>query len=401
MKLAHLGVFGYSVLLMIGCSKQEVDKANANGQMDISLSKNDRNKNAKNLVASTYAGTGDAGVVDGPVGLARFNRPGEMINSRSGDIYVTDVRSDGRSCIRKITKDGIVSTLNTPSLRLAISITIDRDRLIQEALGATMEREVVRPNFLYVLDTTQHAIFKLNTETGEESAIRMERQADVPTIFMPMLPGLLPEIDPDENERLEQEIRDLLAIFYDSQNVPYLGKIAPDGKMTRICSIPDGSVNGGPRPHYAMASDQGDLYMAVATTQKMSLYRLMRQPAKSMVKERKVVAIPGYREENFRLLLLKSVPLNNPSNDAFHMTAANGHFYFDDNGLMSPAPDLTELVPENWWWLRYSPGFQNGPMGTAKFDHPQGICLDQNGDILVADEGNHVIRKISQKLSVF
>jgi streptogramin lyase len=40
-------------------------------------------------------------------------------------------------------------------------------------------------------------------------------------------------------------------------------------------------------------------------------------------------------------------------------------------------------------------GFSNAPGTLAKFSSPSGLCIDQAGNLYVADTGNHVIRKIS------
>jgi len=43
----------------------------------------------------------------------------------------------------------------------------------------------------------------------------------------------------------------------------------------------------------------------------------------------------------------------------------------------------------------FSPGNSDGPASTAKFDHPYSIALDDAGNLIIADEFNHKIRKLS------
>jgi len=40
-------------------------------------------------------------------------------------------------------------------------------------------------------------------------------------------------------------------------------------------------------------------------------------------------------------------------------------------------------------------GFKNDALASAEFNHPQGLVIDQNGNIYVADSGNNVIREIT------
>jgi sugar lactone lactonase YvrE len=59
-------------------------------------------------VVSAFAGNGKRGHVDGPPSVAEFNVPIRMGADSKGNIYIGDT---GDSRVRKITPDGIVSTV--------------------------------------------------------------------------------------------------------------------------------------------------------------------------------------------------------------------------------------------------------------------------------------------------
>ena len=42
-----------------------------------------------------------------------------------------------------------------------------------------------------------------------------------------------------------------------------------------------------------------------------------------------------------------------------------------------------------------SPGYSDGPANSAMFDTPSGVAVDKDGNLFIADTGNHAIRKIS------
>lgn len=57
---------------------------------------------------STFAGTGGAGLIDGPSGAAKFDQPGGLAIASNGDIIVADVKNNA---IRRIDEGGNVTTI--------------------------------------------------------------------------------------------------------------------------------------------------------------------------------------------------------------------------------------------------------------------------------------------------
>lgn len=74
-------------------------------------------------------------------------------------------------------------------------------------------------------------------------------------------------------------------------------------------------------------------------------------------------------------------------------TASDGTIYVADAGsaqrIRRIAPDGTVVTIAGG-----EPGYRDGPGPDARFDTPSGLALDHEGGILVADTGNHVIRRI-------
>ncbi len=74
---------------------------------------------------------------------------------------------------------------------------------------------------------------------------------------------------------------------------------------------------------------------------------------------------------------------------------ASGALFFTDSAnqvIRKLAPDglVTTFAGRTG-----SPGFSDGIGSSARFSNPSGLCFDDTGNLLVADTGNHIIRKIS------
>lgn len=62
----------------------------------------------RNNIMTPYAGSGTKGYLDGPANLAQFNNPCQICFDKDGILYVADTDN---YCVRKISADGIVSTV--------------------------------------------------------------------------------------------------------------------------------------------------------------------------------------------------------------------------------------------------------------------------------------------------
>ncbi len=98
---------------------------------------------------STVAGNGNRGLVNGAAANAEFSFPTDLVVDAVGNIYVMD---GNNSCVRKITPQGMVSTLGNAVFPYPQSVTVDAD------------------GNLYIADTDSHVIRKM-TAAGVISII--------------------------------------------------------------------------------------------------------------------------------------------------------------------------------------------------------------------------------------
>ncbi|SFP28692.1 NHL repeat-containing protein [Variovorax sp. 770b2] len=83
--------------------------ADAAGNLFVADSDNNRIRKVTQAgVVTTFAGSGAAGAADGAAASATFQRPGGVAFDPAGNLYVADT---GNSILRKITPEGVVSTV--------------------------------------------------------------------------------------------------------------------------------------------------------------------------------------------------------------------------------------------------------------------------------------------------
>ena len=105
-------------------------------------------------VVSTLAGSGSAGSADGRGTAASFNLPGGLTVDLSGNIYVAEI---GNNKIRKITPDGLVSTLAGTGGAGAVDGP-GANASFNQPYGVTVDRNGV----LYVADKGNNTIRRIS-----------------------------------------------------------------------------------------------------------------------------------------------------------------------------------------------------------------------------------------------
>ena len=246
--------------------------------------------NAQIGEVTTFAGSGTAGAVDGMGTAASFNMPPGIVATDKDTLYVADY---GNNLIRKISPDGLVTTLATGVIEPAI-ITLDKD------------------GNLYVSEWTGHRIIKI-TPAGLVSTFAgsgNEGQADgVGTAASFNKPAGI-AFDKDGNLYVSDTVLNLIR------------KITPEGVVSTFYN---GEELNGAR---GIAFDKdGNLFVA----------------------------------NTFKHVISK----------------------IDQNGILTTFAGTGEV------------GYTDGSLSSALFNQPNAIMFLENGDMLVSDRKNHVIRKIS------
>ena len=105
---------------------------------------------------STIAGGAQAGKADGPAATARFDTPVALALADNGDLYIAD---SGNNAVRKLSKDGQVSTL-------AVADDKERDALLRRPVAIA----VTHDNFVYIASGAHGRLAQI-TPAGEVLAL--------------------------------------------------------------------------------------------------------------------------------------------------------------------------------------------------------------------------------------
>lgn len=330
---------------------------------------------------STFAGSGAAGIADGPAASASFLEPEGLAIAPNGDAYVADAAAQR---IRRISPAGVVSTV-------AGSGSIDASHLYVRggfADGPAATARFDQPSAvaisthgaIVVADRGNHCLReiaggKVSTFAGQCRASGNADGANAAARFTAPL-----------------------GLAYDSSGTLYVAdygtgirKVAPGG-TTSTLHVPSpwdkhvDKVTGvsvyeghGKRILWA-ATDDGVLYVDLDDSTSVAFYEAEMPESQNDAN----VRIEGYRflGEPYAVVGIS------PTKIVYTDISTNAVRFVSDYlaGTLAGQPSENEQFAAG--------GFRDGSTGTARLDAPMGIARRGDGSFLVSDSGNRRIRLV-------
>ncbi len=328
----------------------------------------------------TVAGSpGKAGHKDAVEQDALFNEPWGIAVDKDGNAYVTDTKNH---CIRKITPAFVVTTLaGTPGA------SGHKDGAGKTAQFSEPKGIAIDPSGeIYVCDTGNHCVRKVSA-AGVVSTLA----------GVPASPGF--KNGPGEVAQFDTPI----GIAYNPDGALYVSDFGNDRirlvSKKGVVSNFAGAVPPAPPPTPQLLDGPG-------------AFALFDGPQGILVDDAKDLFVAEEGNHSLRKILLENVvttewgsTVPGDDDDAFSLAGfklptgivydGKSLFYIADAGnhtirTINKNGAVTTLAGKAG-----DPGNADGLGTAAQFDTPRAVALDADGNVYVADEGNHLIRKIA------
>jgi sugar lactone lactonase YvrE len=313
---------------------------------------------------STFAG-GESGLLNGTTAMAQFKLPHNLIFDSNGNLFISDSENHQ---IRKITVDGIVSTLAGSTIGFANGFKSLAK--FNKPIGMAFDAN----GNLYVADSENNKIRKITSEglvsTFAGSTVGYEDNNI----------GILAKFNKPEGITI-----DATGNFYvtDKSNFK-IRKISPTGVVTTLAGSDSGFLNAtginakfsGPRG--IILDNTGNLLVADSGNHKI----------RKITPSGEVTTFAG-NSMGFQDGTLETTLFNFPTSLGKDLL---GNIYVVDTlnhsiRKISSTGQVTTIAGS-------ASGYQDGLGGDAKFSFPTDIKADNAGNLFIVDYGNNRIRKI-------
>lgn len=310
---------------------------------------------------ATLAGSGVKGLLDGVAFAASFSSPQNVLLDGNGDLYVSDT---GNHAIRKVAQDGRTVTL--AGGKRGWKDGIGSDAQFSNPAQLTQDRS----GNLYVADSANNAIRKISTDGTTSTIYREITNSSHEKLLRPG------SIAFDSLGRLFIPDIDTHGIFAVNAQGDLIEWSGHNGS-----GHTDGTTNVNYNAPTALAFDARD-NLFVADEGNNCIRKVDANQA--------TTTYAGTTTAGFVDGPLDKARFSAPSSLAFDKA---GNLYIADKNNHSirkidTSGNVTTIAGDGIF------GTQDGQGKKARFHSPNAITLDTQGNIYVADTGNHSIRKI-------
>lgn len=318
-----------------------------------------------NVQVSTLAGSVE-GFADGAGTSAKFYFPHALATDAQGNVYVQDVWDHK---IRKITPNGAVSTFAGSSE--GYENGSGNSSKFNNPYGIAVDAK----GNVYVADLGNNKIRKI-TSNGTVSTLAGSSSGYT------------------NSSGSSAKFNNPYGVAVDAQGNIYVSdmgnhvirKISPDESVSTLAGSTKGFADGSGTsakfntPSGIAVDTQGNVYVADAANHKI----------RKITPNGTVSTLAG-SSSGFLDATGTNAKFDNPNGITVDTL---GNVYVADNynnkiRKITPIGEVSTLVGTD-------DGFADGSKNTAKFNFPFGIAVDKDGNLFVADTGNHKIRKITQ-----
>ncbi|MES2887111.1 MAG: hypothetical protein V4739_03775 [Pseudomonadota bacterium] len=326
-------------------------------------------------LVGTWAGTVDKpGSTDGMGREARFNSPSGLALDAAGNVYVADTFNE---IIRKISPAGEVTTLAGWAPHPGTGNGTGQGARFDQPQSVAVDAG----GALYVADRENHTVRKV-----------------LPSGVVTTLAGQAGEPGQNDGKGVQAQFSSPQGVAVDASghvivadsHNDTLRRIAPDGTVTTLAGEAgeSGATDGPGRkarlntPAGVGMDTQGALY--VADFENHTVRKLSKGTVTTLAgaaTEAGAADGPG-----------ATARFNEPADV---VVDASGHIYVADHGNHVIRRITPDGMVSTWAGVAGKASQVDGPGQAARFHHPQGLALDEAGNLYVADLGNHALRKIT------
>lgn len=373
-------------------------------------------------VVSTLAGkSGEMGSADGEAGVARFNAPLSVVLDTAGQLYVADT---GNRVIRKISSAGIVSTIagsagqsgaddgTGQAARFAQPVALARDSAGNLYVSDFDNKNLRKINAAGAVSTMAGAAAIRGDADGIGAAARFNSPGSFTAdssgnlyltdwssqrqVIRKLSPaGVVTTLagTPNSYKQINGITTDASGNLYVAQSVGTVSQISPTGVLTNLAgtayqfALVDGKGSDArfKIPNGIVSMANGD--MLVTDTMSQAVRKLS---AGGVVTTYATLALSFgeiYTHGNFE-------PAE-PSNKNGMVMDSSGNVYIADGGKHVIYKLSSNGVSTIFAGASGINGSADGSAAAARFNRPQGLTIDNKGNLYVADTDNHTIRKIT------